>query len=178
MPPSKDQTVKYWIIFYLTLERNWLMSKFTVSSEAVCCRCRCCWRNTQHTLSLSLSLSLFTKQDHVHEQATYLNELDNYLNIFPLLLQWSPINERGCFKLGACVRPRGINFTKAHIWAWGWLVGVGGGNWFNVSEVMPATQNTSTHTDRSHKKGRERLPDWLWPQHIYIHTPGRCHHVS
>lgn len=89
-------------------------------------------------------LSPFAEQHQVHKQATYLNEPDNYLNIFPLLLQWASISERGCLKLSARVCPRGINFTEAHIWVWGWMVGVGEGNWFNVSEATPASQNTNT----------------------------------
>lgn len=109
------------------------------------------WANLLSALRLSGAaaeeekkrLSSFAKQHQVHKQATYLNEPDNYLNIFPLLLQWAPINERGCLKLSARVYPRGINFTEAHIWVWGWMVGVGGGNWFNVSEAMPASQNTN-----------------------------------
>lgn len=49
----------------------------------------------------TLSVSPLTKQRQDHKRATYLNEADNYLNIFPLLLQWAPINERGGLKLCA-----------------------------------------------------------------------------
>lgn len=126
-PPSKGQTVKYWIIFTSHWnETGWwanLLSAPRLSGAAT---------------EKKNPLSLFTQQHQVHKQGTYLNERDNYLNIFPLLLQWAPINEWGCFKLSARVCPKGINFTKARIWVWGWMVGVGGGNWFNVSEAMPA----------------------------------------
>lgn len=45
-------------------------------------------------------------------------------------------------KVRARICPKGIHFTDAHIWVWGWMLGVGGGNWFNVSEAMPAVHNT------------------------------------
>lgn len=118
--PSKGQTVKYWIIptSYWN-ETGW-------------------WANLLSALKLLKKKppSLLTKHQQVHEEATQLNEPDNYLNIFPLLLQWAPIKEQGGFKLA--------HVPEAFIWAWGWTVGVGAGNWFNASEAMPAVENANT----------------------------------
>ena len=65
------------------------------------------WANLRSALRLLLLLLLLLEKKTLYlpsqkqHQATYLNEPDNYLNIFPLLLQWAPINERICLKLRA-----------------------------------------------------------------------------
>lgn len=121
--------------FYLSLERNQLMSKCTVCSEALWCCCCCRKKKRKEKNSpTSQSNAKFTSKPH-----TWTRRLIICIYFHCCYKRLQSMSQ-AAFKHGARSRPEGIHFTEALIWVRGWMVGVGGGNWFDVSEAMPDTQ--------------------------------------
>ncbi len=123
------------------------MSKFTVSSETL-----------RHFLLLLLLLlqekekhvSQYAKQHQLHKQATYLNESDNYLNIFPLLLQLAPISEAALNSALVYV-PEAINSLRlTYEYGGGWLVWVEAIDSMYLRRCQPC--RIQTHSDGSYKE--------------------------
>ena len=117
------------------------------------------WANLLSALRLCAAAAAggkkhFAKQHQVHKQATYLNEPDNYLNIFPLLLQWAAINERGRLKL-VYVPKALISLRLTYEYGGGWLV------WVEAIDSMYLRRCQArwiqTHSDGSCKKCRGGL---------------------
>lgn len=150
-PPSKGQTVKYWIILPHTGTKP-------VDEQIYCLL----WGSL---VLLQEKKKHFAKQHQVHKQATYLNEPDNYLNIFPLLLQWAAINERGRLKL-VYVPKALISLRLTYEYGGGWSV------WVEAIDSMYLrrcqARRIQTHSDGSCKKCRRGA---MLPVHICI-PPG------
>lgn len=137
------------------------MSKFTVSSEAPWC----CWRKK--------TLSVFTKQQQVGKQSTHLNEPDNYMNIFPWLLQWAPINEPGCLKFmhvpKAFISPR-LSYEHGGGWSV-WVEAID-------SVYLRQCQSWRIQTRRNAEGGYLRLHTYTNPQVSHVINQITCFPVS
>lgn len=86
------------------------------------------WANvlwSKSALELRGKNSLFAKQQQVHKHATYLNELDNYLKIFPSPRQWAAINEQAALNSGLVYVPETLISPRLTCeYGGGWLAWV------------------------------------------------------